>query len=71
MLQGKLELEWKIDKELSRNTTVRDCIFDDGSNGVRGTAPAHAIEVLDNSGAKEDFASANTFHNRQRILLES
>jgi hypothetical protein len=127
MVQGTSDLEWKIDKEPSRNTRVRNCTFDkslgsgevanegnciqvswhvenllienctlvaaghnghgiefavdahgrvvgctfDGFNGMRGNAPAHAVELFDHSSVNDDFASVNTFRNQRRILMRN
>jgi hypothetical protein len=45
MIQGTSDLEWKIDKEPSRNVRVRDCTFDKGLGSGAFADNGNAIQV--------------------------
>lgn len=45
MIQGTSDLEWKIDKQPSRNTVVRDCVFDKGLGSGDLARQGNCIQV--------------------------
>lgn len=50
---------------------AEDCVIRD-FNGVRGTTPAHACDVVESAGSSinDNFALVNQFVDQQRILLK-
>jgi hypothetical protein len=48
---------------------VRDCTIR-GFNGVRGTNPAHALDLAWNSRVNPDFERVNSFVDQHRILSD-